>query len=194
MPLFPEAPKGVRNLILRTEPMLELEKTYLAKCLPEDLAKCEATEIQDSYIPAEDAHPKMRIRKKGDRYEITKKVRLDASDASAQEEQTMTLSAEEYAALAPVPGKRLRKIRYEYPAGEQVAEIDIFQDGLAGLVVVDVEFDSPAEKEAFPIPDFCLAEVTQEEFIAGGMLCGKSYGDIEDALRRFGYEKLFPQA
>ena len=41
------------------------------------------------------------------------------------------------------------------------------------------------------IPNFCLAEVTQEEFTAGGMLCGKSYEEIEPRLRGFGYSKLF---
>ena len=40
------------------------------------------------------------------------------------------------------------------------------------------------------MPDFCLADVTQEVFIAGGMLCGKCYKDIEDDLARIGYKKL----
>ncbi|MEK6905851.1 MAG: hypothetical protein AABX24_05615 [Nanoarchaeota archaeon] len=41
------------------------------------------------------------------------------------------------------------------------------------------------------MPNFCLAEVTQEDFIAGGMICGKTYEDIEDDLRKFKYNKLF---
>ena len=41
------------------------------------------------------------------------------------------------------------------------------------------------------MPDFCLKEVTQELFIAGGMICGKSYEDIEENLKRFNYLKLF---
>ena len=41
------------------------------------------------------------------------------------------------------------------------------------------------------MPDFCLADVTQEKFIAGGMICGKSYEDIEKELKRFNYVKLF---
>lgn len=40
------------------------------------------------------------------------------------------------------------------------------------------------------MPDFCLAEVTEEDFVAGGVICGKSYADIESELARFGYEKL----
>jgi len=44
--------------------------------------------------------------------------------------------------------------------------------------------------DRFVIPDFCLAEVTHEDFLAGGMLCGKSYSDIEDKLKKFGYVKI----
>ena len=46
------------------------------------------------------------------------------------------------------------------------------------------------EMEEFTLPDFCLAEVTQEEFIAGGMLSGKKYSDIEADLSRYDYVKL----
>ena len=38
------------------------------------------------------------------------------------------------------------------------------------------------EKDAFVAPDFCLVEVTQELFIAGGMLCGKRYADRTSCL------------
>ncbi|MDD3007000.1 MAG: hypothetical protein PHX30_05500 [Candidatus Pacebacteria bacterium] len=173
--------------------MLELEKTYLAKYLPEDLAHCDAKEIMDLYIPREERHPNMRIRRKGDKYDITKKVLVDVADASAQEEQTMKLEADEYAVLSRVEGKTLHKVRYEYSFGDVVADVDIFQDDLLGLVVVDVEFDTPEEKESFTMPEFCLADVTQEDFIAGGMLCGKRYEDIEKDLEGFGYKKLFLQ-
>lgn len=35
-----------------------------------------------------------------------------------------------------------------------------------------------------------LAEVTQEKFVAGGILCGKSYEDIKDDFSKYGYKKL----
>ena len=41
------------------------------------------------------------------------------------------------------------------------------------------------EKNKFGMPDFCLADVTQEDFIAGGYLAGKGYVDIEKELERF---------
>ena len=47
------------------------------------------------------------------------------------------------------------------------------------------------KKDNFKIPDFCLIEVTNEEFLAGGMLCGKNYEDISNELKRFGYSKIW---
>jgi len=40
------------------------------------------------------------------------------------------------------------------------------------------------------MPDFCLADVTQEEFLAGGFLAGKKYLDIQSFLDKHGYKKV----
>src|SRR3989338_8977956 len=52
--------------------MIELEKTYLVKELPKNLLKSKSKEIIDIYVPATVAHPILRIREKGDKFEITK--------------------------------------------------------------------------------------------------------------------------
>lgn len=171
--------------------MIELEKTYLAKYIPEGLKECKSREIIDIYIPVSANHPKLRVRKNGDKFEMTKKKPIVYEDASHQEEQTIDLSEEEFSALKNSKSKKVRKVRYQYDFEGRIAEIDIFQDGLEGLAVVDFEFGAVEEKNNFQMPDFCLDEVTQENFIAGGKLCGKSYEDIEDNLGRFGYKKLF---
>jgi CYTH domain-containing protein len=170
--------------------MIELEKTYLAKYLPDNLADCESKEIIDIYIPASAEHPKLRIRKNGDKFEMTKKQPVNDGDASHQEEQTIILDKDEFDALNKLDGRRTHKIRYYFDFAGQMAEIDVFQDLLEGLVLVDFEFEAMEEKNSFEMPDFCLAEVTQEDFIAGGMICGKDYEDIEKDLEKFGYKKL----
>ena len=116
---------------------------------------------------------------------------INCGDASHQEEQTIVLTKLEFEALQKIDGKVIRKLRYYYDYNNRTAEIDIFQDNLKGLVVVDFEFSTIEEKNIFKMPKFCLADVTQEIFIAGGMICGKSYKDIEDNLNEFGYRKLF---
>ena len=169
---------------------LELEKTYLVRRLPPGLDACPHKEIVDMYIPAAGTHPTLRVRKNGDRYEITKKQPAKEGDASEQTEHTIKLTKEEYDALAHVRSKRARKIRYIYMYEGVKGEVDVFQDELAGLVLVDFEFADPKKKDAFAMPDFCLADVTQDETFAGGKLCGKKYGDVEERLKELGYKRL----
>lgn len=171
--------------------MIELEKTYLAKKLPEGLRGCEFKEIIDIYIPRSQRHPKLRIRKNGNEYRITKKGSVEDGDRSRMREQTIKLTRVEFGELSKLEGKRIRKLRYLYEYKGRTAEVDIFQDALEGLVVVDFEFATIKEKESFKMPDFCLVDVTQEEFIAGGIVCGKGYEDIERYLQKFNYQKLF---
>lgn len=42
----------------------------------------------------------------------------------------------------------------------------------------------------FTKPDFCGKEITQEAFVAGGILAGKSYANIEEELTKHGYNRL----
>jgi len=169
--------------------MRELEHTYLPKKLPADLHNHPSKELVDIYLPADSRHPVLRLRKRGSRLVLTKKQPI-GDDSSVQEEQTIVLSEEEYAALAQLPGKKIAKIRYSYPYNGRELEVDVFQEDLKGLVLVDAEFDNEEEKRTFAMPDFCFVDVTQEEFIAGGMLCGKSYADIQEQLATFGYRRL----
>ena len=170
--------------------MIELEKTYLAKEIPQGLKDCNSKEIIDIYIPKSNAHPKIRIRKNGDKYEMTKKESVNEGDSARQEEQTIILTETEFNELSKLEGKRVHKTRYYYNHNNRIAEIDVFQGALKGLIVVDFEFKTMEEKDSFEIPAFCLIDITQELFIAGGMLCGKSYEDIEENLKKFNYAKL----
>ncbi len=169
---------------------IELEKTYLAKYIPRDLEKMNSIEIADTYYPKEKAHPSLRLRQRGAVCEMTKKRRVDENDSSKQIESTIELDGDEYAALVVAPGRRVVKRRYLFPFAGRTAEVDVFLEDLSGLVLVDFEFDNESDKDSFVMPDFCLADVTEEDFIAGGIICGKSYADIQDKLNGFGYTKL----
>jgi|TARA_Y100000310_G_C20672907_1_gene811263 CYTH domain-containing protein len=168
--------------------MIELEKTYLAKLIPEGLTN--AKEMLDIYLPSSKHHPNLRIRKNGNNFEMTKKSPINKDDASKQKEHTIILTEDEFKELSELKGRRVDKIRYHLNHNGRTAEVDIFQGPLKGLVLIDFEFDNEDEKDQFEMPDFCLKDVTQELFIAGGMLCGKSYGDIEEELNKHGYQKL----
>jgi len=170
---------------------IELEKTYLAKEIPEGLGDCDSIEITDIYLPKSASHPTLRIRKAGDRLEITKKEPIEGNDSSRQLEQTIPLTGEEFSDLSVLEGQRFRKIRYKYTFQGKKMDIDVFKDKLEGLVIVDVEFDTVEEMVAFAMPSFCLSDVTQEVIIAGGKLAGQIYENIErDLEEKFGYKKL----
>ncbi|MGV8169420.1 MAG: hypothetical protein ACP5N3_05175 [Candidatus Nanoarchaeia archaeon] len=168
---------------------IELERTFLAKKLPDGLEKCRSKEILDIYVPEIADHPTLRIRKNGEKYDITKKVPVKDSQVRF-EEQTIKLTEDEFYSFNKLKGKRVRKIRYYYPYKEIVLEIDVFQDALKGLVLVDAEFADEEALEKFEVPDFCLVEVNHEEAIAGGYLAGKTYAETEPALKKYGYKKI----
>ncbi len=170
--------------------MIERERTFLAKYLPQDLEKHPYILMEDRYMPATSNHPKLRLRRKDVKYELTKKEPLNAGDASQLVEQTIILTREEFDALHNLPARTVVKKRYQYPWQGLVAEIDVFEDALRGLVLVDIEFTSVSEKDACPMPDFCLADVTQEDAFAGGMLCGKPYSELQHVLNKYGYNKI----
>ena len=165
---------------------IEYELTYLAKELPAGLEACESKILADVYFPGTpEVHPKLHIRRKGDSYELTKKTIIDENDLGTQQEETIALSAEEYEALAQGYGKKVSKRRYYYPYQGLTSEVDVFDGDLSGLILVDFEFPDAEAKAAFVMPDFCVADVTQEEFVAGGYLAGKTIADIQTELGRF---------
>lgn len=169
----------------------ELELTYLVRWLPEGLLGAPSKLVVDVYFPATANHPCLRLRQNGDQYEMTKKSPVKDTDSSHQNEHTINLNEHEFNALAAAPGKRVAKQRYFYNYHGQSAEIDVFLEGLKGLVLADFEFDERGDQLAFKIPDFCLADVTQEAFVAGGKLAAKTYEDIEADLARYEYKPIY---
>ena len=170
---------------------IEYELTFLAKYIPEQITNVIPKTITDFYIPEKNAiHPHLRIRAKGNSYEITKKIPINDLDSSEQTEHTIVLTKEEYEDLTKNCRRVVTKDRYHAQIHSFPADVDVFKGELAGLVLIDFEFTTKAQKDAFIAPDICLADVTQEEFIAGGILAGKSYADISHKLNEFKYKKL----
>ncbi|HUC96458.1 MAG TPA: hypothetical protein VMR16_02205 [Candidatus Saccharimonadales bacterium] len=169
---------------------IEYEKTFLLKSLPEGIEKAESVLIRDIYIPDTTRHPNLRLRHKNDSYVITKKYPVSGDDFSKQYEHTIKLEEDEFEALANSSTKDFVKRRYFMILAGRPAEVDIYLEKLRGLVVIDFEFDNEDGVNAFVTPDFVLADVTQEEAVAGGFLAGKSIEDIMPLLSKYGYVKM----
>jgi len=170
--------------------MIELERelTFLINKLPTDLDKFPSKIIEDNFLPRAADHPVIRIRRNGDKLCITKKYPAGAEnggsgDSSHMIEHTISLSRDEYDALNSYDGKRFKKRRFAYEIDGYAAELDVYLAGLVGLVVIDFEFSSEKAMRNFKKPDFVGADITQDHSLAGGMLCGKTYADLDQHLR-----------
>ncbi|MEI6849456.1 MAG: hypothetical protein WCK29_00295 [archaeon] len=169
---------------------IEYEKTYLLKQIPDGIDKTKSVLIRDIYIPETADHAHLRLRQKDDKYVITKKHKAFGEDASMQYEHTIDLDKDEFMALAICSVKDFVKRRYFVEYRGCQAEIDIYQERLSGLALADFEFNNEKDKDEFETPDFALADVTQDESIAGGFLAGKTYEDIAPLIEKYGYKKL----
>lgn len=170
--------------------MIEREKTYLVKYIPVELKDCKQEEIIDIYFTIKTIGSSLRLRQRGDKYELTKKHQLVPGDASSLIEDSVQLTKAEFTTLSKASGKGIRKVRYYFEYEGKTVEMDVFKDELKGLVLAEIEFSSEEEKLSFSMPDFCFADVTQEDFVAGSMLSGRKYQDIEKELTKFSYQKL----
>lgn len=170
---------------------IEYELTFLAKYIPKEIQNIVPIKLKDFYVPESNTeHPNLRIRLKGDNYEITKKQPISDRDLSEQSEHTIAINIDEFNDLTSGRSRSIAKDRYGLIYNGVKMEVDIFRENLSGLVLIDFEFKSKEEKESFVFPDFCLTEVTQEPILAGGLLAGKKYQDIKTTLNKYNYVEI----
>lgn len=134
---------------------MEIERKFLVKYLPENMEKFEQKRISQGYICT---NPVVRIRRSNDDYFLTYK----SKGLMAREEYEMPLTAEAFEHMLPkIDGILIDKIRYMVPLDEKrVAELDIFQGTLAPLRLVEMEFESIEEANAFVPPAWFGDDVT----------------------------------
>lgn len=168
---------------------LEIERTFLAAHIPAEIKGVKPQILEDTYLTRGSGKSIIRIRKAGNYYELTKKISI-GNDHSTHDEQTIILTEEEYEVLRDVSELQIKKRRYTVNIEGDKAEVDVFDCKLTGLVLIDFEFSSEQERDAFKPPRCCLADVTQDKEISAGELVGKSYKDIGPWLQSKGYTKL----
>ena len=160
--------------------MLEIEKTFLVKNIP-DLASIKQIRIKQGYISSPPSP--LRIRQKGDAFELTKKLPLKENDYSSNQEINIFLTEYEFNKIWPLVERSLEKSRYCIDIGENLtAELDIFEGDLLGLVFVEVEFLSQEMMEAFVPPEWFGKDVTQESFSANSFLACKNFEQIKNLI------------
>lgn len=160
--------------------MKEIERTWLVKKVPPKKG-VKNDKILQGYL-SKKRNP-LRIRQKGKKFELTKKFDIVPADESVKEEINVLVLKEEFNKLWPLVVKSLEKIRYYFPLKNGlIAEMDVYQKKLKGLVVVEVEFKSVEQMNSFVPPDWFGRDVTQEHWSANAYLAGKKFKDIKKYL------------
>lgn len=134
---------------------MEIERKFLIRTLPENLASYPHKEIGQGYLCTD---PVIRIRRLDDSYILTCK----SKGFLARKEYELPLTKEAFShLLAKIDGIFIEKTRYLIPCcGNRTIELDLFHGVLAPLVLAEVEFDSIEEANAFLPPDWFGEEVT----------------------------------
>ena len=92
-------------------------------------------------------------------------------DATTRLLTSIYLAPEEFALMAALPGRVLKKTRHQLGLVNGVSiSIDRFEGPLEGLILAEAEFDDPEALAAYPHLDFALREVTDDPRYGGGML------------------------
>ena len=134
---------------------MEIERKYLVRKLPENLEQYNKKKIAQGYLCTE---PVVRIRRSNDDYYMTYK----GDGLMVREEYNLPLTREAYEHLRPkIDGLLIAKTRYLIPLDNKLtAELDVFEEDLNGLVIVEVEFNTVEEANAFHAPDGFGEDVT----------------------------------
>jgi len=162
--------------------MLEIEKTFLVKKIPNNLSSYKSEKIKQGYISSTPSP--LRIRQKGNKFELTKKLPVKENDHSVAEEINIPLTESEFNKLWPTVEKYLEKIRYYIPLKNNlIAELDLYQNNLEGLAFVEVEFKSEIEMISFKPLSWFGKDITQEDFSANSFLAGKKLTEIQSYIK-----------
>ena len=137
---------------------MEIERKFLLRAHPPALADAPAHIIVQGYLALTQEGVEVRVRRKDDRTFLT--VKHGASLARTEVE--LPLPSDGWDALWPLTaGRRLRKTRRELPGPDGLTlEVDLYEDTLAGLEVVEVEFPDEAAAGRFQPPDWFGREIT----------------------------------
>lgn len=137
---------------------MEIERKYTIQdlsLLPFDLEKCPYHEMEQGYLSTS---PVVRIRRSDNDFILTYK----SSGMMVREEYNLPLTQSSYEHLkTKIDGRLISKRRYLIPLEDGLtAELDVFQDDLAPLIIVEVEFPTKETADVFTPPSWFGEDVT----------------------------------
>ena len=132
----------------------EIERKYLVKQVPENLASYPFHEIEQGYLCTE---PVVRIRRQDEEYYLTYK----SKGLMIREDYNLPLTKDAYFHLREkIDGRLISKRRYLIPLDPYTIELDVFHSPKDDLILAEVEFPSEEDALTFTPPDWFGEDVT----------------------------------
>lgn len=154
------------NIYIKEEKRMEIERKYAIGDLPGELSQYDYKKIEQGYLCH---NPILRIRKSNDMYYVTYKSKFglkkkEEGSPIINHEVELPLTEEAYASLKEkIDGNMVYKTRYLIPLQDNlIAELDVFEDILAGLIFVEVEFPDESAANEFTPPHWFGKELSSD--------------------------------
>lgn len=139
---------------------VEIERKFIVSHVPFELSAYKSFYIEQSYIYTE--QPVLRLRKKDNSFFLT--VKAKTNEDVQNNEFEIEISEKAYNdLLKKVESNVVKKTRYLIPLSERlVAELDVYNGALNGLLTVEVEFESLDEAQLFVPPNWFGDDVSSD--------------------------------
>ena len=136
---------------------IEIERKFLLHELPPRVEKKNSVLMEQGYISPEIADVEVRIRSAGEGCYLT----LKKGRGMLRREEEISIARDNFISFWPfTEDARIRKTRYRVTENDVSVEIDEYHDGLAPLVVAEVELPPGADFLGIDLPGWLGAEIT----------------------------------
>jgi CYTH domain-containing protein len=145
---------------------LEREQRWLLSGLPADMV--DPVDIRDRYLSGSTLRLRRMRSGAGTVYKLGQKVRAAPASPERVSLTNMYLSEHEFELLGRLGGASLHKTRWQWPTGDHLLSVDVFEDDLDGLILAEVELRD--HDPLLPALGLAVVDVTQEDRFSGGCL------------------------
>lgn len=137
----------------------EIERKFLVDAVPGGDERGPGQRLRQGYL-AEDGDVAVRIRITDAAAVLTVKAGRGLARTEVEAEVS---TADADALWIHTAGRRIEKVRYRIPVGGAIAELDVYEGALDGLLTVEVEFASVGDANAFRPAAWFGREVTGDD-------------------------------
>lgn len=157
--------------------IMEIERKFLIRALPENLDQYPHCHITQGYI---NTNPVIRLRRKDSEYILTVK----GSGLLEREEVEFPLEKSVFDHLmTKVEGCIIKKMRYKIPWNSFIIELDVFEGAYSGFRMAEIEFPDREIALNATVPEWFGPEVTMDSRFHNSSLSSNHDESISEFMK-----------